>query len=147
MTARTLIAFLAIATALAPLSSAAQAMSNYKWKMRPLVVFAPSENDTALVRQRRIVATLRPAFQDRKIVVVYVTGDKVSSELGPGPGLGAAALRARYGVDASAFRALLVGKDGEIKLSSGSPIAASTLFSTIDAMPMRQTEQKEMRRK
>jgi hypothetical protein len=32
---------------------------------------------------------------------------------------------------------LLVGKDGGVKLSSSSPLSASTLFGTIDAMPMR----------
>lgn len=130
----------ATAATLSALSSPAVAMSAYKWKNRPLVVFAPSDGDPALSRQRGIVAALRPAFQDRQMVVVYVVGDKVSADLGPGPGVGAAALRERYGVASSAFRVLLVGKDGGVKLSSGTPIAATTLFSTIDAMPMRREE-------
>lgn len=126
----------------ASLAGPAMAMSAYKWKNRPLVVFAASEGDPALARQRSIVSAVRPAFQDRAIVVVYVIGDKVSTDMGPGPAIGADELRKRFGVGRAAFRVLLVGKDGGVKLSSEAPIAASTLFSTIDAMPMRRQEAK-----
>ena len=120
----------------------ASAMSGYKWKNRPLLVFAPSQGSASLATQRAIVASLRPAFQDRQMVVVYVVGDTVQSELGGKPSQSAAPLRSRYGVGAGDFRVILVGKDGGEKLSSGSPIAATTLFSTIDAMPMRKDETK-----
>lgn len=141
MTFRRLFALVATTAAIAAsLPSAGMTMSAYKWKKRPLVVFAPSDGDPGLARQRAIVAGLGPAFQDRQIVVVYVVGDQVSSDLGSGPGLGAAALRSRFGVGADAFRAILVGKDGGVKLSSGTPIASGTLFTTIDAMPMRRNE-------
>lgn len=128
---------------LASLSSPAMTMTAYKWKNRPLVVFAPSESDPGLTRQRGIVSALRPAFQDRAIVIVYVVGDRVSAEMGRAPAVSAADLRARYGVERSAFRVLLVGKDGGVKLTSGSPMAAATLFSTIDAMPMRRNEMRK----
>lgn len=116
------------------------AMSGYTWKKRPLVVFAPAATSENLSRQRGIVTALKPAFQDRQIVVIYVVGDQVSADLGPGPNLGADALRARYGVGTGSFRAILVGKDGGVRLSSPRPIAAATLFATIDAMPMRKEE-------
>ena len=140
MTFRRAFAVLVSAAPVALLSSPAPAMSTYKWKQRPLVIFAPSDGHPGLIRQRGIVAALRPAFQDRQMVVVYVVGDRVSADLGAGPGLAAAALRQKYGVDSAAFRVLLVGKDGGVKLSSGAPIAAGKLFSTIDAMPMRREE-------
>ena len=107
-------------------------------------MFAGSAGDAALEKQRAIVAASRGGFAERDMVVVYVVGSDVSSELGPGPGMSAAALRSRYGVGAGAFRAVLVGKDGGAKISSGSPLTAGTLFGTVDAMPMRQ---QEMRRK
>ncbi len=74
------------------------------------------------------------------MVVVYVVGDMVSVELGPGPGLTAQALRTRYAIKSGEFRALLVGKDGGVKLSSPTPLSSGTLFLTIDAMPMRRDE-------
>lgn len=125
-------------------TSGAEAMAAYTWKKRPLVVFAGSAEDESLEKQRAIVAASRGGFAERDMVVVYVVGSEVSSDLGPGPGMSAAALRSRYGVGAGTFRAVLVGKDGGAKISSGSPLSAGTLFGTIDAMPMRQ---QEMRRK
>lgn len=130
----------AIVAALTAWSTPSSAMDAYKWKFRPLVVFAPAPGDAGLARQRSQVNSFRPAFIDRKMVVVYVTGDSVSVELGPGPRQSAAALRARFGVGPDEFRVLLVGKDGGVKLSQASPIAAQPLFRTIDAMPMRQDE-------
>jgi hypothetical protein len=118
----------------------AEAMTGYKWKSRPLVVFAPTPGDPQLERQRRIVASLRPAFIDRSMVIVYVVGDRVTADLGQRPGLPAKALRERYGVAAGVFKVLLVGKDGGVKLTSSKPIAGPTLFRTIDAMPMRADE-------
>ncbi|HRD74337.1 MAG TPA: DUF4174 domain-containing protein [Hyphomicrobiaceae bacterium] len=120
--------------------SAAFAMSGYMWKKRPLVVFAPDGNASALASQRAIVAGARGGFAERHMVVVWVVGDSVSSELGGGPGLSAADLRRRYGVARGSFRAILIGKDGGAKISSSKPLAAGMLFSTIDAMPMRRDE-------
>jgi len=125
-------------------ASQADAMSAYRWSKRPLVVFAPDAGSAALATQRGIVAGSRGGFAERAMVIVYVVGDRVTSELGGGPGMSAQALRARYGVSRGAFRAILVGKDGGAKLSSSAPLAAGTLFRTIDAMPMRA---EEMRRR
>jgi len=38
------------------------------------------------------------------------------------------------------FRVRLVGKDGSVKLDRGEPVGTTTLFSLIDAMPMRRAE-------
>ena len=118
----------------------ADAMASYRWRKRPLVVIAPDAASAALARQRAIVASHRGGMTERDMVVVYVIGGSISSELGGGPGLSAAALRRRFGVAPSRFRVILVGKDGGAKLSSGEPLSAGTLFRTIDAMPMRRQE-------
>ncbi len=120
--------------------SSASAMSRYKWKYRPLVVFAPTAGDARLVRQRAIVASFRPAFIDRQMVVVYVTGDTVTADLGPSPRLDAEALRQRFGAKSREFKAVLIGKDGGVKLASSKPFPGPVLFRTIDAMPMRAEE-------
>lgn len=41
---------------------------------------------------------------------------------------------------AAAFRVLLVGKDGGVKLDSDAPVTPAELFTLIDAMPMRKAE-------
>ena len=51
-----------------------------------------------------------------------------------------ASLRRRFALPADAFRAVLVGKDGEAKIVAAEPIPIRILFETIDAMPMRRDE-------
>lgn len=80
-----------------------------------------------------------PGLAERDVARVEVVGDMVT-----GASETAAALRARYKVDGSGFRVVLVGKDGGVKRDQREPIAAARLYGTIDAMPMRQDE---MRRK
>lgn len=47
----------------------------------------------------------------------------------------------KWHIDAARpFTVLLVGKDGGEKLRSDSVVVATTLFNTIDAMPMRKSE-------
>lgn len=112
----------------------------YRWKYRPVLVFAPDAADTKLAEQKRIVSAAGQAMRERDIVVVYIVGGDVSQSYGPGPGASASALRARYGVRGGAFSALLIGKDGGVKLKSEAPLSAERLSSIIDSMPMRQGE-------
>jgi Domain of unknown function (DUF4174) len=127
-------------TVLAPSVGTAQTMSDYMWKKRPIVVFAPSDGDARYVRQKLAITGNRTAFLDRDVVVVYVVGGTVSHDLGAGPGLSAAALRTRFRASEGAFRVLLLGKDGGIKLDSPVTITAVDIFSEIDRMPMRRDE-------
>ena len=129
----------ALAT-LAVFATAAQSMANYRWKKRPLVVFAESDGSPLLAEQRQIVSRNRSDLNKRDVVVVWVIGSSLSTELGPPPSSNATSLRARYNVADGEFRAVLVGKDGREKLSSSKPLAAEKLFATIDAMPMRRDE-------
>ena len=126
---------------IAPINpSPAQAMRGYRWKHRPLLVFAPDSGNAALADQRRHLADKATGLHDRDMVVVSIIAATVSAEFGPGPGMTASALRARYAVPASEFRAILVGKDGGAKLVSRTPLSSGRLFATIDAMPMRRQE-------
>ncbi len=131
---------LGAATALSLTIAQAEAMSAYLWKHRPVVVVAGPGGETAIAEQRRIFAASRAGLAERDIVVVWVTGNTVSAELGPGPGMTAAQLRARFGAPESGFRVILVGKDGGTKLSQSSPLGSAILFGTVDAMPMRRDE-------
>lgn len=121
------------------LSPPAEAATPYRWKSRPLYVFAAAGGG-ALAEQRKIVADNRGAMRERDMVVIWVIGETVTAELGAAPGSRAGALRRRFGVEPGVFRVILVGKDGGEKLTQAMPIAASRLFATIDAMPMRRDE-------
>jgi hypothetical protein len=77
-------------------------------------------------------------WKSRLLVISAPTADGNVEALGATPE--AVALRRRLGLPGDGFRAVLVGKDGEPKITARSPIPMETLFSTIDAMPMRRDE-------
>ena len=120
------------------------AMEKYKWKNRPLLVFATTGDDAQYQRQRQIIGRRLAGFIERDMIIVYVLADSVTAELGPPPGQSAETLRFKYGIRKSEFRTILVGKDGGAKLSSGSPVSEQRIFGLIDGMPMRR---EEMRRR
>ncbi|MEQ8822916.1 MAG: DUF4174 domain-containing protein [Filomicrobium sp.] len=135
----------AAAVALMLTATQAQAMSGYKWKNRPVVVFAGPGGEAQLAEQRRLFSGKQAGLKERDIVVIWVDHDSVRTQFGPGPGLSAAQLRTRFGVENVRFRVVLVGKDGGTKISQSRPLSVRQLFATIDAMPMRQEEMRRQR--
>ncbi len=128
------------AAALCGVAPGAQALQAYRARKRPLLVFAPSDQHPMLTRQRNDLNGHRVTLQDRDIVVLYVVGGSLATELGPGPGMSAPALRSRFRVSEGAFRVLLLGKDGGVKLESGTPILHTELIAALDRTPMRRDE-------
>ncbi|GJD96074.1 hypothetical protein OCOJLMKI_3292 [Methylobacterium iners] len=130
MAAAGLAASLAAAVGLGgPAQAAGDPLSAYRWKSRLLVISAPTA-DGNVEAQRRAVAAAREGMAERDLAVVEALGATPE----------AVALRRRLGLPGDGFRAVLVGKDGEPKITAPSPISTKTLFSTIDAMPMRRDE-------
>ncbi|WP_135505082.1 DUF4174 domain-containing protein [Roseovarius aestuariivivens] len=113
-----------------PLGADETALSPYRWKNRPLVLFAPSPDDPTYRAAMAKLAASEPDLRERDIVVL---SDTAPDEKG--------ALRQRLAPQS--FLMLLVGKDGGIKLRSDSVIPVDTLRRTIDAMPMRQREMRQ----
>lgn len=118
----------------------------YLWRARPLYVFAGSEQDPRLQKQRAIVAGAEADLGERDVVVIFVVGARVTRPAGAAAGNSADDLRRSFSVPANAFRAILVGKDGGVKLSSPTPLTSSSLRSLIDAMPMRRDEMRRRAR-
>ena len=119
-------------------------MRSYRWKNRPLLVFAPHRDHAAFKRQQKLLGGRGASLRDRNMIVIFVVGENVSARYGAAPQQSAAALRRQYSVSGKEFAVLLVGKDTGIKRRSGQPVAMETLFRQIDQMPMRR---QEMRRK
>lgn len=116
------------------LASGAMAAENplaaHRWKARVVVMSAPGPDDPHLLRQRALLAAVPDGVRDRDLVVLEAVGATADAR----------GLRARLGLPDASFRVVLVGKDGGAKLDSATPLPAETLFSTIDAMPMRRDE-------
>jgi hypothetical protein len=116
-------------------------LATYRWRKRVVVVFA-APGDARLGEQRQVLAGLRAAEDSLDLVLVAVEGGAVTPAVGR-----AADLRRRFGVRGEEFTALLIGKDGGVKLRERRVLGADLLARTIDAMPMRQAEMRERPRR
>ncbi len=99
----------------------------YRWKKRPVLIFAPSPDDPAFVEQSALLHAAREELLERDVVVLIDTAPHEDGAL-------------RRGLGVLGFEVLLVGKDGGVKLRVQKPITAEELSAEIDAMPMRRRE-------
>ncbi|RSK51479.1 DUF4174 domain-containing protein [Hymenobacter rigui] len=114
-------------------ASLAATVSAARWQWRILLLCAPEPDNAALLRQRRLLAPVQPQLTARDLLVREVVYDQLSAA-------DLRYLRERLGVKTSGFVVLLLGKDGGVKRRETTPLLPAQLFSTIDAMPMRQQE-------
>ena len=121
---------------LAAALAASPTLAQMKWERRVLIVAAPSAQDPALAKQRRILASWTAKGDERDLTIVEIVGDQVR-----GAGDTAPALRRKFRLPAR-FTAILIGKDGGEKLRSAKPFPTAVLEQTIDAMPMRRAGQR-----
>ena len=105
-------------------------LSRFQWKNRVLVVVSPNRKDDNAVAQRRIFEQNAKGMAERQVVLIEASGDDERSR----------AIRSQLSIGGSAFRVLLVGKDGNTAASSATPFTADDVFGKVDAMPMRRDE-------
>ncbi len=115
---------------IAPTAAAADPLAPLQWKNRALLVFASGASDRELREQRRLFAADPAGTRERDLVLVEAIDGEAAS----------AGLRRRFGVPATGFRAILIGKDGGGKLTASQPLGLDRLYREIDAMPMRRQE-------
>jgi hypothetical protein len=94
-------------------------LSVHQWRHRVLVIDMPSPQDVAYHQQSAWLEAATAGLRERDLVIVTQP--------------------------AAAFRIRLVGKDGGVKLDRAAPVEVPTLFSLIDAMPMRRAEMSSRR--
>lgn len=102
-------------------------LGEYAWTARPLVVFAPSENDPRFVRQMEMIDARREELDERDVVVLTDTDPDADGPL-------------REALHPRDFQLVLIGKDGDVKLRKPFPWDVRELSRVIDKMPMRQQE-------
>ncbi|MEH6830345.1 MAG: DUF4174 domain-containing protein [Sulfitobacter sp.] len=102
-------------------------LSEFKWKKRPVIVFADSADDPAFIEQMELVARGAADLTARDVVVIVDTDPDARSAI-------------RLKMRPRGFMLTLVGKDGDIKLRKPFPWDAREITRSIDKMPMRQRE-------
>lgn len=115
-------------------------LSNYQWRHRVALIFAPSERSPTYQQQMQAWQANTAGTLDRHLKLVEVLG-----RVGRADGqfitpASVERLRQRFGVTTEDFAVILVGKDGTEKQRNQAPINPIMLFRVIDAMPMRQQE-------
>ena len=108
----------------------AEVLKDYLWINRVIITFSNSEENPD--RQFLIQQILQYSCEYMKRDLVHIDLIQGTDEFNR--------LRQKFSVsDRTAFKLLLLGKDGEIKLSTNR-VELKDVFSLIDTMPMRKRE-------
>jgi len=105
-------------------------LNEFRWKKRPVVVFADSENDPAFIEQLELLRAREDALRERDVIVLTDTDPAARSPI-------------RLKLRPRGFMLTLVGKDGGVKLRKPFPWNVREITRSIDKMPMRQREIRE----
>lgn len=117
--------------------AAVASLEEFQWKNRVLVIFSDRGNVKAS-RQENLLLAERDGLQERDLVILRIHAGKVMPLFGAGAHLSAGAITQDLeGPEAGEFAAVLIGKDGTLKLRVAEPIAADELFAILDSMPVR----------
>lgn len=106
-------------------ASAGEPLAQHRWESRPILIFAPSEDDPRLIEQlaRFEAASADLAERDNVVIVDTTPGSDLRQRFAPGE-----------------FTVVLVGLDGGEKFRAESVVEPAELNALIDAMPMRRRE-------
>ncbi|MFK7837930.1 MAG: DUF4174 domain-containing protein [Sulfitobacter sp.] len=105
-------------------------LSEFRWKKRPVVVFADSADDPAYIEQLELLHAREIELEERDVIVLTDTDPAARSAL-------------RLKMRPRGFMLVLVGKDGGIKLRKPFPWSVREINRSIDKMPMRKREIRE----
>jgi hypothetical protein len=117
--------------------------SRYLWKNRPVLIFAPSDQDSHYIEQKTELEEKTAELNDRDIILIELFeagGSKVSRN--PVNDEQHSLLKKEFDVR-DGFTFILIGKDGTVKLKSARPVSSEDLFALIDSMPMRKQEMRQ----
>jgi hypothetical protein len=110
-----------------------QILKENRWKKRVLLVAAPTTEQAGFRAQKALLAPQSAQLAERDFLVLDVVYDDLSEA-------DLQFLAKQLGISGSQFAAVLIGKDGGVKIKSARPIAPASLFHTVDQMPMRRQE-------
>jgi hypothetical protein len=102
-------------------------LNEFKWKYRPLVVFADSVDDPAFIEQMERLAAGARELTERDVVVIADTDPAARSVI-------------RLKLRPRGFMLTIMDKDGEVELRKPFPWSVREITRSIDKMPMRQQE-------
>lgn len=109
-----------------------QELDDFKWVSRVLVVFADSADDPRFTQQMELLAERPEDLIERDVVVITDTDPQTLSPI-------------RKELRPRGFALVLVGKDGFVYLRKPLPWDIREISRSIDKMPLRQQELRDLR--
>lgn len=114
---------------------------------RPLLVFAPSLDNPQLVQEFNQLKAHAIELKNRSVLYVPIVPEGHNQPI-PGSKVPTArlsedelaAMRHRFKVEPPEFLVILIGKDGEEKLSNTAPVPVDEMERLIDSMSVRKSE-------
>jgi hypothetical protein len=108
-------------------------LKRFVWKKRPVVVFADSDADPRYVEQIELLMANLASLDERDVVVFTDTDPSAKSAL-------------RLKLRPRGFMLVIIGLDGDVKLRKPFPWDVREISRSIDKMPLRKRELREMKR-
>ncbi|MCX7564821.1 DUF4174 domain-containing protein [Sulfitobacter sp. F26169L] len=105
-------------------------LAEFKWKKRPVIVFADSTEDPAFVSQMEFLVRRADDLTERDVVVIVDTDPDARSAI-------------RLQMRPRGFMLTLVGKDGNVTQRKPFPWSVREITRSIDKMPIRKREIRE----
>jgi len=119
-------------------------LSDYLWKNRPLLLFAPSPNSPVYRSVPDSLSAHLDQIEDRHMVIIEVFENGMIRIDGKSDCRHTAeSFRQRFSAEEGELTAILVGKDGGLKLRQNGRLDLGEILSLIDTMPMRQQEMRK----
>ena len=119
-------------------------LSAFEWQYRPLLIFAPQQQDHRLQQLNKTLIDKTCELDDRDMVIgVFVTQGPSHLAKQTMSAQQAEHMRKQYEIQADQFAVLLIGKDGGEKYRLYEIPDLSEIFDLIDGMPMRQAEMQQ----
>ena len=117
----------------------AQQLRASRWQKRVLLLGAPTAGQADFQQQKKLLAAVPDQLRERDFLVLEVPYDQLS-----------AADRQYWTQELkqslTRFAVVLIGKDGGVKRTETQPLAPADLFGTVDKMPMRRQEAKDVKK-
>ena len=123
-------------------------LSQFQWKNRLLFLFAPNRDHPFFDVLHKSLTSRQADVADRDLVIFEIleSGPSRMNTNWLDPQI-AQSLWDKFDVAQGEFTVILIGKDGGIKLNRQDQTRLEDLFALIDAMPMRQEEMRQKKRR
>lgn len=105
-------------------------LSQFKWKNRPVVVFAESALDPAFTEQMELLRAREDELRARDVVVITDTDPETLSDL-------------RRKLRPRGFMLVIINKEGTVNVRKPFPWSVREITRSIDKMPIRKREIRE----